>query len=151
MSHCAKKLKGTSDEETKLAGLEALVPEELERHLIPNSNRLRTFEDARLEIVTYVDGKFGLIIRDSKPSKTGARGHSHPMDVDAIILLHLAWEKEKGHQVHEMVCFKCGGAHFQRDCNVHVTRCKSSGKKGTQSKSWPKRAGKGRARNARAM
>ena len=35
------------DDETKLAGLEALVPEELEKHLI------RTFGDARLGIVTY--------------------------------------------------------------------------------------------------
>ena len=55
----------------KIAGLEALVAEELEKHLILNSNRLRTFEDARLEIVTYVEAKFGLRIRDSKPSDTG--------------------------------------------------------------------------------
>ena len=73
------------DDEIKLAGLEALVPEkQLEKHLILNSNRLRTFEDARLEIVTYVEAKFRLRIRDSKPSDTGSRGHSDPMDVDAI-------------------------------------------------------------------
>ena len=29
-------------------------------------------------------GKFGLRIRDSKPSDTGSRGHSDPMDVDAV-------------------------------------------------------------------
>ena len=46
------------DDEIKLAGLESLVPEELEKHLIHNSNRLRTFEDARLEVVTYVEAKF---------------------------------------------------------------------------------------------
>ena len=46
------------DDEIKLAGLEALVPE-LEKHLILNSNRLRTFEDARLEVVTHVEAKFG--------------------------------------------------------------------------------------------
>ena len=40
----------------------------LEKHLILNSNRLRTFEDARL--------KFGLRIRDSKPSDTGSRGQT---------------------------------------------------------------------------
>ena len=45
------------DDEIKLAGLEALVPE-LEKHLIFDSNRLRTFEDARLQIVTYVEAKF---------------------------------------------------------------------------------------------
>ena len=47
-------------DEIKLAGLEALVLEELEKHLTLNSNRLRTFEDARLEIVTYVEAKFGV-------------------------------------------------------------------------------------------
>ena len=55
-----------------------------ERHLMLNSNRLRTFEDARLEIVTYVEAKFGLRIRDSKPSDTGSCGHSDPVDVDAV-------------------------------------------------------------------
>ena len=47
------------------------MAEELEKHLILNSNRLRTFVDARLEIVTYVGAKFGLRIRDSKPSEHG--------------------------------------------------------------------------------
>ena len=37
-----KKLKDTKDDEIKLA----FVPEELEKHMIFNSNRLRTFEDA---------------------------------------------------------------------------------------------------------
>ena len=58
-------------DEIKLAGQEALVPEELEKHLILNSNRLRSFEYARVEIVTYVEAKFGLEIRDTKPSDTG--------------------------------------------------------------------------------
>ena len=43
MSRYEKKLKDKMDDEIKLAGLEALVPEELEMHLILNSNRLRTF------------------------------------------------------------------------------------------------------------
>ena len=71
VSRYEKKLKDKMDQEIKLAGLEALVPEELEKHLILNLNRLRTFEDARLEVVTYVEAKFGLRIRDSKPSDTG--------------------------------------------------------------------------------
>ena len=74
MSNVKKKLKDKVDDENRLAGLEALVPEELEKHLILNSNRLRTLEDARLEIVTYVEEKFRLRIRDSKPSDTGPRG-----------------------------------------------------------------------------
>ena len=83
------------DDEIKLAGLESLVPEELEKHLIFNSNRLRTFEDARLEVVTYVEAKFGLKIRDSKPSDTSTRGHSDPMDVDAVNSLSLSSGKGK--------------------------------------------------------
>ena len=73
-----------ADDEIKLAGLEASVPEELEKHLTLNSNRLRSFEDARLEIGTYVEAKFGLRNRDNKPSDTASRGDSGAMDVAAI-------------------------------------------------------------------
>ena len=101
-SRYEKKLKDKLDDEIKFARLEALVvAEELEKHLTLNSNRLRTFEDARVEIVTYVEAKFGLRIRDSKPSDTGSRVHSDPMDVDAVnSLSRLA--KEKGHRVRVM-------------------------------------------------
>ena len=60
VSRHEKKMKDKLDDEIKLAGLESLVPEELEKHLMLKSKRLRTFEDARLEIVTYVEVKFGL-------------------------------------------------------------------------------------------
>ena len=63
MSRYEKKMKDKLDDEIKLVSLESLVPEELEKHLILNSNRLRTFEEARLEIVTYVEAKFGFRIR----------------------------------------------------------------------------------------
>ena len=72
VSRYEKKMKDKLDDEIKLAGLESLVPEELEKHLILNSNRLRTFEDARLAVVTYVEAKFGLRIRDANPSDTGS-------------------------------------------------------------------------------
>ena len=93
VSRHEKKLKDKLDDEIKLAGLEALVLEELQKHLILNSNRLRTFEDARLEIVTYVEAKFVLKIRDSKPSGTGLRGHSDPMDVDAVN--SFVWQRKR--------------------------------------------------------
>ena len=54
-----EKSKNKMNDEIKLAGLEALVPKELEKHLILNSNRHRTFEDARHEVVTYVEKQFG--------------------------------------------------------------------------------------------
>ena len=43
VSRCEKKSKDKLDNEIKLAGHEALVPGELEKHLILNSNRWRTF------------------------------------------------------------------------------------------------------------
>ena len=52
VSRHEKKMMDKLDDDIKLAGLESLVSEELEKHLILNSNRLRTFEDARLEVVT---------------------------------------------------------------------------------------------------
>ena len=81
------------NDEIKLAGLEAMVPEELEKHLILNSSRVRTCEDARREVVTCVEEKFGFQIRDSKPSDTGLREHS---EVGAVNSLSRQ-SKEKGH------------------------------------------------------
>ena len=43
VSRYEKKMKDKWDDEIKLAGLESLVLEELEKHLIVNSNRLRAF------------------------------------------------------------------------------------------------------------
>ena len=65
----------------------------------------------RLEVVTYVEAKFGLKICDSKPSDTGARGHSDPMDVDAVNSLSRL-VKEKGSSSPRDGYFTCGGAHF---------------------------------------
>ena len=53
------------NDESKLAGLDALVPKELEKHLILNSNCLRTFEDSRREVVTYVEKQCGFFFFNS--------------------------------------------------------------------------------------
>ena len=55
MSRYEKKLKDKLDDEIKLAGLESLVPEELEKHLILNSTSLAN-------------------IRGSAPGKCDVRG-----------------------------------------------------------------------------
>ena len=144
VSRCEMKLKDKLDDEIKLAGLEALVLEELEKHLIRNSNRLQTFEDARLEIVTYVEAKFGLRIRDSKPSDTCSRGHSDPMDVDAVNSLSSG--KGQGSSSPRDGCCKGGGAHFQRDCNARKSTGKQSSGKGKLSKSWSKSEVKGKSK-----
>ena len=151
MWRCEKKLKGNLDDEIKLACLEACVPEELEKHLIVNSNHLGTFEDARLEIVAYVEAKFGLRSGDSKPSDTGSRGHSDPTDVDAIN--SFASGKGKGSSSPRDGCFKCGGTYVERDCSVHANPRKGNGKQwsgnGKQSKSWSKSAGKGKSKEGK--
>ena len=59
VSQYEKMLKNKMNDEIKLAGLEVLVPEELEKHVILNSDRVRTSEDARREVVTFVEAKFG--------------------------------------------------------------------------------------------
>ena len=96
VSQYEEKSKNKMDDEIKLAGLEALVPKELEKHLILNSNRLRTVEDARPEVVTYVEKQFGFKICDFKPSDTGLRDRSDPMDVGAVNSLSLSPVKGKG-------------------------------------------------------
>ena len=60
MSCYEKTLKERLGDEIKFAGLEALVSEEFEKHLILNSNRLRIVEDARLENVRMREGEIGL-------------------------------------------------------------------------------------------
>ena len=137
MSRHEKKLKNKSADEIKLAGLEALVPEELERHPILNSNRSRTFENARLEIVMY----------DAKPGDAVSRGHSDPVDVDAVNSLSSG--KGKGSSSPRDGCFKCGGAHYPRDCNARNGNGKQSSGKGKQSESWSKSEGKGKRKENR--
>ena len=55
VSQYEEKSKNKMNDEIKLTGLEALVPKELEKHLILNSNRLRTLENTRREVVMYVE------------------------------------------------------------------------------------------------
>ena len=89
------------------------MPEELEKQVILNSNRLRTFEDARLEVVTYVEAKVGLRIRDSKPSDTSISWTIRfPMDVWMQSTLCRPSKGKGSSQVQEVGCFKCGACTF---------------------------------------
>ena len=96
-THVARyeKLKGKTDDEIKRAGLESLVPKELENHLIFNSNRLKTFEDARSEIATYVEEKIGL--RNRKPSEASFVNARIPLMLGLSALS--CRTKENGHQI----------------------------------------------------
>ena len=122
VSRYEKKVKSKLDDEIKLAGLGALVPEELEKHWILNMNHLRIFEDVRLEIVTNDEAKVCLRIRDAKPGDTGSDAvDSDPMD-------RLTQSRFSGSSSPRDGCFKCG--HVQRVCNARKGNSKqSSGKK----------------------
>ena len=136
-----EKLKGKLDDEIKRAGLESLVPEELEKHLIFNSNRLETFEDLYSEVVKYVEEKTGLRISDFKLCEAGFCKRSDPTDVGVVSSLL----SDSG-----VGCFKSGGAHFQRNYNARRSTGKQSCGKGNQSKSWsksgPSLSGKGKSK-----
>ena len=89
--------------------MKAFVLEELKKYLVLNSNRLRTFDDARLEFVTYAEAKFGSTIHDTMPSESAARG----LDDDAINSLASGTVKERGHHVLETVVPSVAEAIFR--------------------------------------
>ena len=72
------------------------MSEELDRHLLLNSNRLRILEDARLEVVTYVEAKSGSRIQDSKPT------HQQVMEVQITWML-MQWPHSEEEQAKARV------------------------------------------------
>ena len=86
---------------------------------------------------------------DSKPSETGTRGHSDPMDVDAINSLASGTGKGSGSSSSRDGRFKCGGAHLQRDCNVHASTQRQWQERQTEQVMVHKVLAKERARKAR--
>ena len=125
-----RKLRKQLDDELKLSGLEALVPEELERHLLLNSSRLDTYEKARAEIVTYTEAKTCLRLKDADHGHSRHdHRHDDPMDTSSFQKggkhgKAKGSQKGGGKAPVNGGCFLCGGAHFQRDCP------KAGGKKG---------------------
>ena len=60
------------------------------------------------------------------------------MFMQSTLSLSLSSVKGKGSSSPRDGCLKCGGAHFQRDCNARRSTGKQSYGKGKQSKSWSK-------------
>ena len=116
------------------------------------ANRLRTFEDARREVVTYVEKQFGFKIRDSKPSDMGLREHSEVGAVHSLLSV-----EGNGSSVSRMGCFKCDGAQFQRDSNASTNAGTRLSGKGNQGKSWSESEssitgrGKGQENNGKSI
>ncbi|CAK0821340.1 unnamed protein product, partial [Prorocentrum cordatum] len=65
-------------EDIKMAALEMLVPQDIENHLVLNKHRLETFQDSLNEVMTIVEARTGVKIKE--PS-IRARAH-HPDDMD---------------------------------------------------------------------
>ncbi|CAK0857259.1 unnamed protein product [Prorocentrum cordatum] len=65
-------------EDIKMAALEMLVPQDIENHLVLNKHRLDTFQDSLNEVMTIVEARTGVEIKE--PS-IRARAH-HPDDMD---------------------------------------------------------------------
>ena len=146
MSRYEKKLKDKMDDEIKLAGLEALVHEELEKHLIDTLLKsLANFRGCAPGDRDVRGGEIWLRIRDSKPSDTGSRGHT---DFINILMRSTLFRltKEKRSSRPRDGCFKCGGVHFQRDWNAHKGTGKQGSGKGKQSKSWFKSEANGNSK-----
>ena len=129
-----EKLKGKLDDAIKRAGLESLVPEELEKHLIFNSNRLETFEDLYSEVVKCMEEKISSRIRDLMPSEVNFRESSDSTDFDVVSSLLSGKGKWSSDSRGE--CFKGDTAHFQPNRNAIKNMVKQTSGKGNQSKSW---------------
>ena len=71
------------------------------------------------------------------------------MDVDAIILLHLARAKEKGHQVHEMVASSTVELIFRVIAMVTSLHAKAMARKVNRASHGPRALAKERARKVR--
>ena len=86
-----------------------------------------------------MEAKFGLRIRDSKPSDTDLREHSDPIGVLAVSSLS---GKGKGSSGPCVGCFECDGALNFNDTTMQARTLasKNAGKqssgKGNQGKSW---------------
>ena len=97
----------------------------------------------------YVEDKFGLRIRDFKPSEMSLRESSDSTDFDVVSSLLSGKGKWSSDSRGEN--FKGDTAHFQQDCNASKHMGKQKSGKGNQSKSMSELSISGKGKVKRPM
>ena len=101
-------------EAIKMAALESLVPEDMEKHLLMNQSRLGSYELLRREVVAYMEARTGVRIKAiSVQSKKDKTKDPNAMDIDGFVKGSKGKGKEggneKGHgRGKDGACFVCG-------------------------------------------
>ena len=123
MSRHEKKLKDKLDDEIKFVGLETLVLEELENHLILYSHSTRiACELSRMRAWrSFCVWRQGLVEELVIPSRVTRVRHLDPMDVDAVNSLSPVWQSKKGHCVRVMGVLSAV-EHIFNETAMHATQ-----------------------------
>ena len=72
-------------EDIKMAALESLVPEDLEKHLFLNQSRLGTYELLRREITSYLEARTGVKMKGINVRDKSREHDPNAMDVDSMV------------------------------------------------------------------
>ena len=82
--YCARRdeegIHHTLVQDMRMAALEALIPEDLEKHVQLNRSRLKNYDELRREVILYAEARCGSKTFIQSPSQPSTL-HNDPMDV----------------------------------------------------------------------
>ena len=147
-------------DDIKQAALEMLVPEDLENHLVLNKHRLTTFQMAHDEIVTIIEARTGVTVKEPSIRQPTGRADRDAMDVDSFGKgkgkgrgKGRGKGKQGGAQKFQGTCHNCGKVgHKASECwsKQKDQGAKDKGKSKGQGKGQAKGKGKGKGKNKSA-
>jgi hypothetical protein len=153
--------KMTLNEDIRMASLEALLPDDLEKHVQLNRGRLTTYETLRGEVVMYAEAR-GTSVKPPRESR-----HDDPMDTSSMMKGKAKGKGKKGDGKgkgsgagSDKECYNCGKkGHFSKDCwapkKVETAQktqleCYNCNKKGHMAKDcWVKSNAKGKGKGGK--